>query len=63
MYIGKSIIVSAKKLQMSVLYATQILFFNPLIFWLENFSFVKYTVKHIHFQDHRQKSMPSSTDV
>ena len=51
----KSIITSAKKLPVLVLQGTQILNFNPMIFQLENFSLVENTVKHIHFQDHRQK--------
>ena len=39
----------------SVLYGTQILYFNPMIFRLENLSLVENTVKHIHFQDHIQE--------
>ena len=43
-----------KMLPTSVLYGTQILFFNPMIYWLEHLSFVQNSVKHIHFQDHIQ---------
>ena len=42
-----------KKLPMSVLYGTQILHFNALIFGLEHLSLVENTV--VHFQDHRQE--------
>ena len=48
----KSIITSAKKLLALVLYGTQILYFNQII-WLEHLSLLENTVKHIHFQDHR----------
>ena len=39
----------------SVLYGTQIFYFNPMIFRLENLSLVENIVKHIHFQDHIQE--------
>ena len=42
-----------KKLPTSVLYRTQILYFNPVMFRLEHLSLVQNIV--IHFQDHRQE--------
>ena len=42
-----------KKLSTWVLYGTQILFFNPMIFWFERLSLVEITVNH--FGDHRQE--------
>ena len=42
-----------KKLHMSVLYGTQILNFNPVIFRFEHLLLVENTF--IHFQDHRQE--------
>ena len=52
----KSIITKAKKLPTSVFYGTQILYFNPMLFWLEHLSLVENTVKHNHFQDHIQET-------
>ena len=41
---------------LSALYDTQILYFNPIIFWLEYLSLAeKNTVKNIHFHDHTQE--------
>ena len=51
----KSIITAAKKLPTSVLYGSQVLYFNPMIFRLEHLSVVENTVKHIHFQDYRHE--------
>ena len=39
----------------SVLYSTQILYSNPIIFRLEHLPAVENTVKEIHFQDHIQE--------
>ena len=48
----KSILTQAKKLPTSVSYGNQKLYFNPMIFRLENLAVVENTVKHIHFQGH-----------
>ena len=50
----KSIITQAKKLPSPVLYGTQILYFNPMIFRLEHLSLIENIVKHIHLEDHIQ---------
>ena len=51
----KSILTQAKKLPTSVSYGNQKLYFNPMIFRLENLAVVENTVKHIHFQGHIEK--------
>ena len=51
----KSIITSAKKLPTLILYGTQMLYFNPLTFRLEQLSLVENIAEHIYFQDHRQE--------
>ena len=51
----KSIITYAKKLPTSVLFGTQLLYFNPVIFRLKHLSLVENTVKRIHFQYHIQE--------
>ena len=50
-YIEKKHYHVGKKLTTSVLYGTQIFYFNPMIFWLEHLFLVENTVKHVHFQD------------
>ena len=47
----------AKKLPMSTLYGTHILYFNPMIFQMDDLSCRKYCYfhNHIHFQDHRHE--------
>ena len=54
-YIEKKHYHLAKKLPTSVLYGTQMLYFNPVIFRLEHLSLVENTNKQIHFQDHIQE--------
>ena len=54
-YIEKKHYHVSKKLSIWVLYGTQMLYFNPMIFPLEHVSLVENTVKHIHLQDHRQE--------
>ena len=44
-----------KKMPTWILYGTQKLYFNPIIFRLEHLSLVENTIKHIHFWDHRQE--------
>ena len=46
MYIEEKHYNVRKKLLMSVLYGTQILYFNPMIFWLEHVSLVENTEAH-----------------
>ena len=53
-YIEKKYYHVGKKLQTWILYCTQILYFNPMVFRLKHLSLVENTVKHIHFWDHRQ---------
>ena len=53
LYIEKKHYHVAKKLRVSVLYGTLILYFNPMIFRLEHLALVENTV--IHFQDYRQE--------
>ena len=53
-YIEKKHYHGGKKVADVGFVSTQILDFNPLIFRLEHLSLVESTVKHIHFQGHRQ---------
>ena len=58
-YIEKKHYHISKKLLMLptwVFYGTQILYFNPMKFWLDHLSLVQNTAKLNYFQDYRQET-------